>query len=268
MLFEPNELLRKYVHSVKDIYRHRYYVRNLPSTDLIVQSLAGYILDALEKGVRFRQFDCLKVMKAIVKDKHDTELSSETISLLFRLYRHYIFDSRGEFQWCATSLLRGRQLLDSEVSWIITNWQESAHLINRLLRYPVAHASIVQWAKARYKARDLEDRKSELIGLLILDSIPSLVGREKKETLIWAVYYSRAKDRDKARMLESLFSAQDAESFIKVCIRLRLVLACSPKSDPGVMRVFGPAAAWPPPGQEALDETDKTQPRTDHRQAA
>jgi len=48
----------------------------------------------------------------------------------------------------------------------------------------------------------------------------------------------------------------------------RVLVACSPRSDPGVMRVFGPAAAWPPPVQEALDETDKTQPRTDHRQAA
>ena len=223
MLFEPNGLLPQYVHSAHDIYKHRYYLRHLPSTDLTVQSLAGYILDALDKRMRFRQFDCLNVLRAIVKDEHDPELSSETISLLFGLYRHYIFDSRDKFQWCVSSLLRGRQLLDSELSWIITNWKKSAHLINRLLRYPVGHPSIIRWAEARCRAQDLEDRKSECIGLLISDTIPGFVAREKKEMPIWAVYYSRTTDEHKARMLESLFSAQNAESFIEVCIRLRLV---------------------------------------------
>ena len=223
MLFEPNAFLSKYVRSVKDIYQHRYYLKILPSIDSVIQPLAGFILDALENELRFRQFDCLKVIRAIVRDEHDPELSPETISLLFRLYRHYIYDSRDEIQWCVSSFLRGRQLLDSEVLWIISNWQESKHFINRILRYPVVHQRIIKWAKARYRAGDLADRKSELIGLLISDSIPSSVARETQETLIWAIYYSRAKEREKAQLLDSLFSTQYAESFIEVCVRLRLV---------------------------------------------
>lgn len=75
----------------------------------------------------------------------------------------------------------------------------------------------------------------------------------------------------------------DAPTWIAVCETLRgtartrrlpasgrrqVGLACSPKTDPAIMRVFGPAAAWSPPGQEALDEKDETQSGTDHCQAA
>ncbi len=224
MIFEPDFFLSKYVKTVQDIYRNRSFLKQLSCIDSVVQLLASIIISAVETEQRFRQLDCLKVLRAIVKDRHDPELSQETVSLLFKLYKHYIFDHREDIQWCISALLRGRQLRDSELSWIIERYKESEHLANRLLRYPVDSPLVYNWVKKIYDEGGIDGRNSELLGLMIRDCLPDKIKNESKETLIWAVFYSRANINIKAALLEELYSEENVKSFIEVCMRLELPL--------------------------------------------
>ena len=222
MILDPETYLQKYIRSLYDIYKYRVLLKQLPYKDYVVQYLANFILSALSNKQRFRQLDSLKVIKSITKCQHSPELSADTISILFRLYQHYIFYEKDEMQWCMSSILKDRPLLDSEISWIIDNCHKSKHLINRLLKYPFNNCLIDEWAHKMYKSEKLKGRKSELIGILIKNNIPDFVKQEKIERLIWAAFYSKVGLKIKSKILKSLFSPEALDSFIKVCVRLEL----------------------------------------------
>jgi hypothetical protein len=147
----------------------------------------------------------LKVLRAIIKNKDNGKLSSSTITKLFNLYQHYIFDEREEVQWCVSSLLKDKQLLDSEIQWFIGNYDKSVHLINRLLRYPIQNELIRKWALRAYTNKKLTERRSELIALLIEDDIPDAARGEKNEVLLWSVYYAKIEKQKKSVLLSKYF---------------------------------------------------------------
>lgn len=225
LLFEPECYLSSYVKNVRDIYNNKSFLKKLPCTDTVVNKISNLIVSAIEINKRFRQLDCLKILRAIIKDRHEQKLSQETVSLLFAIYKHYIFDHREEVQWCVSALLRGRKLKDSELSWIIKNYKQSDHLVNRLLRYPADNPSVFNWASELYNKGGIKGRNSELLGLLIRNGLPNNIKKETKETIIWAVFYSRASTNIKIDILEANYSEKNLKSFIEVCMRLRLPLA-------------------------------------------
>ncbi|HUW83633.1 MAG TPA: hypothetical protein VMZ31_12645, partial [Phycisphaerae bacterium] len=82
----------------------------------------------------------------------------------------------------------------------------------------------------------------------------------------WRSHYMDQCCVNVAIALEVLFSPHhQGETTHQIAFNL---VACSPRTDPCVMRVFGPAGAWPLPVKEALDEAEATQSGADHSQAA
>ena len=115
----PLQDAAKLVQSPKDIYELRSTLKYAQYSENIVRHLAYILVNAVDSGARFRQFDCLKVLRAIVKDQTEPQLSPETTSLLFRLYKHYIFHHREEVRWCVSAILRGRVLAELELDWLL-----------------------------------------------------------------------------------------------------------------------------------------------------
>jgi hypothetical protein len=88
----PEEFLPNHVKSVGNIYRNRAVLREMLSGEYVVSYLIDALVDALEHGTKFRTLDCLRVIRAILcNDPFGVELSSDTISKLFYLYRTFVF---------------------------------------------------------------------------------------------------------------------------------------------------------------------------------
>ncbi|MBU2609952.1 MAG: hypothetical protein KJ606_03250 [Chloroflexi bacterium] len=189
--------------------------------DYALNYLLDIVVKAVEDGVRFRTLDCLKVEKAILKNNpFGLELDSRTVGKLFYLYKTLISHKSEEIRACANLLIRFQCLSDDGVSWLISNWDRSEHLLNRLLRYPQKHPLITQWAKGIYQQGQLRDRQAEIVALLIDESIPSFV-TEYEDTIIWAIYYSRVFDKIKQRLLMERFLVESLDSLWKVSVRLK-----------------------------------------------
>lgn len=220
-LLLPEEFLPVYVRSTKDIYEHRSLLKQLLLGDYALNYLLDIIVKAVEDGARFRMLDCLKVVKAILKNNPlGLELDSRTVGKLFYLYKTFIFHKNEKIQACANLLVRFQCLNDDGVSWLVSNWNRSEHSLNRLLRYPKKHPLITQWAKGIYQQGQLRDRQAEIAALLIDESIPPFV-TEDEDTIVWAIYHSRVSDEIKQRLLMERFSVESLDSLWKVSVRLR-----------------------------------------------
>ncbi len=118
---------------------------------------------------------------------------------------------------------QGRPLSDEQIFWLIEHWQESEHIINRLLRYPYWNEHVANWATMNFSDNYLIERRSEVIGCTICNGTPESFQDEDWETLIWAIYFSRASLSDKENMLIEYFSTDIIDSYIDICLRLGLV---------------------------------------------
>ena len=220
---EPEGALDNYCSSIRDIYENRYLIRELPYKEWIVEKVGGIILSTINDRKRFRQLPCLKVLRAIVRDNYSPPLSKDTVSILFGIYRHYIFSGKPDYEWCVSSLIKDRELNSDEIEWLIDNWDKSDHLVNRLLRYPTDNRQVSDWAKERYEKDELLERKSELMARFIDGEFSSLLENEESPAaLTWAVYYSLSDIKAKEEMLIRIASLHDEENLLEVCSRLEL----------------------------------------------
>lgn len=220
-LLLPDELLPMYVGDAKDIYEHRALLKQLLLDDYALNYLLDIVVRAVEDGARFRTLECLKVIKAILKNNpFGLELDSRTVGKLFYLYKSFIFHKSEEVRACANLLIRFQFLSDEDVSWLISTWEKSEHSLNRLLRYPQKHPLITQWAKEVYQQRQLPKRQAETVALLIDESIPSFI-TDDEDTIIWAIYYARVSAEIKQRLLMERFSVGSLNSMWEVSVRLK-----------------------------------------------
>jgi hypothetical protein len=219
-LLLPEEHLLAYVRDTKDIYEHRSLLKQLLLDDKVLDHVLDIVIRAIEDKARFRTLDCLKVIKAILRNNpFGLELDTRIVRKLFYLYKTFIYHKSEEIQVCVNLLVRSQSLDDDCVSWLVSNWDRSEHSLNRLLRYTRRHPLIIQWAKDRYQQGQLLDRRAEVIALLIDESIPLFI-KEGNATLVWAIYYSRNSDETKQKLLMERFSAESLDALWKVSVKL------------------------------------------------
>jgi hypothetical protein len=194
-----------------------------PCTDYVIGHLAGLILTVTEQGKRFRKYECLRNIRQIIRnDPHRSALSSETLTLLFRLYQYYIYSDKEEIQWCVSTYLKDQTLTAHQITWLIENAASSVHLVNRLLRYPVRDAAIARWAQTCLAADLFNDRKAELLALLIEDELPACATGVPAETVLWAIYYAHIPVQEKSKLLRLVMTKEAAESALTIAMRLGL----------------------------------------------
>ncbi|MBI2856169.1 MAG: hypothetical protein HYX93_04915 [Chloroflexi bacterium] len=189
------------------------------------------LLKAVKEGIRFKKLDCLKVVKAILRNNPmGTELEAKTVSKLFFLYKSFVFHNNAEVRACVNLLIRYQRLTDEDVAWLVSTWDKSEHSLNRLLRYPEKHPLITKWAEEIYQQGQLAHRQAEVIAILLGESIPPFV-EEDDATIIWATYYAAVSDEVKQRLLLSRFSFENLDSLWEVSVRLKYTYVIEAMKD-------------------------------------
>jgi hypothetical protein len=220
-LLIPEQSLPLYIQSTKDIYERRNLLKQLLLSENTINYLMDIIIESVNNKSRFRTLDCLKVLRAVLRNNpFEIELNESTIKKLFFLHQTFILHKNEDVRACANSLVMSRRLDDEDIRWIIANWEKSDHLLNRLLRYPVKNSLISQWATEIYHSGKIRDRISEVVALLIDENIPPYV-KENQNTIVWSIYYARISDSTKKRHLMDNFSKESADSLWKIATRLK-----------------------------------------------
>ena len=225
MILRPARYLAREVRSVSDIFEHRHYLRDSHCSPNDLKHLLGIVLAAVEGKKRFRQLDCLKVLKRIIKSRFsDIPLSPEITDKLFAIYKNYIFSSNEEIQWAVSVFLKGRLLRNEQIRWLVEHYSESKHIVNRLLRYPVPDDLIRVWATTVLSdPTAMEERRAELVAILITNEIPKITPTPDSKTFAWAVFYASLLDKAvKTRLLKSVLDSENLDDVAEVATRSNL----------------------------------------------
>jgi hypothetical protein len=128
-------------------------------------------------------------LKSLVKKlPEDNNLSEETIAKLFEIYKHFIFSEKEDnIKWCVSCIIKDKKLSDEAIKWLVSNQLYSIHIVNRLLLYPCQHPQIKTWAEQVLSQddlqEDLQNRRSELIAILIEKDLPKAAIKENSSTI-------------------------------------------------------------------------------------
>ena len=220
VLFEPEKHLPQIARNVKDIYMQRFLLRDIPGSDFAVDYLASTVLEALKSKQRLRTYDCLKVIRSIIRNRNTKQLSTKITHKLFNLYQIFVFSEREEIQWCVSVFLKDQLLVSKDIDWLIENYSRSNHIANRLLRYPRPTDAIRRWAEEVRGSALLLERRPEIIGLLLPERFQELRSTEDAASLALGIYYARADDSEKEDMLMQMASIETVKPVMDVAMRL------------------------------------------------
>ena len=133
-----------------------------------------------------------------------------------------MFDRLDEIRWCVSAILKGKPLQPRQIRWLLDHYQESEHIVNRLLRYPRFDPAIADWARATMRTHKLAERMSELLGRLIFQTLPPEAAQLPIPTVLWGIYYSCAESPVKQRLLEQSASVDAVDDLIEIALRLHV----------------------------------------------
>ncbi len=222
MHFSPEKYLKKFVNTTADIFTERHLLKAVSFDNKSIEYIVGIIVEDIAANRRFRRVECLKVLKRIIKNRSSDEAySKELLENLFYLYRHFILVGSEEVQWAVSTYIKDHILNDECIKWLIDNYQESEHIANRLLRYPVRNERVSNWARNVLKSGELRDRISEIIGILIEEEVPSFV-QEDNTTIMWAIYYSKCSKTQKRKLILEHLDYENYLPAIVVANRLEI----------------------------------------------
>jgi hypothetical protein len=252
LLFEPRRLVAR-LKTVRDVFEYRHVLKQTAFSESLVEHVTRLVHEGLNTRARFRVFDSLRILRALILTGGERQLPSPTVERLVAIYEALIFDSCEEMQWCLSRLLKNQVLSDNTIGWLVDHWANSVHIVNRLLRYPKAHPRIVEWAAARRRCRDLEDRRSELISILLTTAPTEAFGNEDPELLGWAIMQSHLSRRAKIKRLSELVADLPAETLITFASRLGapILLKRALKSPNRASRQRGKTSNQPEPAHAA-----------------
>lgn len=219
IFFEPKAEVIRRISDVRAMWELRHELKQLSYHPAVFSRLARLVRAALAENRRFRVLDCVKILRVQVIESKGRQLPSPIVRDLFAIYRQLIFAGREELQWALSRLIRDQKLTDEEVAWLIEHWQESDHLVNRLLRYPVPHPKVAAWARQCYAAGLLSDRKSEVLALLILEDGIVPFAKEDPVVFAWALVRVALPLEQKLAHLEAL-ARLPAEVIVDISCRL------------------------------------------------
>lgn len=219
--YSPNEWVIKNIHNTKDIFVHKNTLKWLGGNQSLLDYLSTIILNDLKLKKNFRRVECLKVLKHIKKSIDNYgEIKPEIVVKLFDIYKFLIRSKSVDVLWSISSLLRDIYLPDDAIKWLVINYKESEHILNRLLGYPLTNNRISTWAKKVYLNNEYPERKSELLGKLIKIDFPAYVKNEDDNCLLWAIFKSNIKLNKKINLLIKYSSIEAMDSVIIISNRL------------------------------------------------
>jgi hypothetical protein len=224
MVFEPAEFFPKYLRTVDDVAEHRHLLEMCDYDDFAIEYLINLVLTKASDSREPNLIHALRLIQWILGNGsvNDPPPPVNIVDRLFDLYRHFVFSPHNDIRWCVSAILRGKPLQKDQIRWLIAHHEESGHLVNRLLRYPVFDPLVADWARDMLRTHQFEDRASELLGRLISQTLPPEAEQFPTETLMWAVYYSSAAHSIKQDLLQQYASNEAIRDLIIISIRLQM----------------------------------------------
>jgi hypothetical protein len=208
------------VRSVGDVWKYRFELKRCGYNGQLLFRCATLVHEAYQRKLRFRTYECLRVLRAQVIAAGNRPIAARTTRVLFEIYRGQIFTCNEKLQWILSRLIKGQHLDNSAIGWLLENWGRSNHVANRLLLYPGNNVQIAAWARSRLADGKLSERTSELVAILIpqagskvFESIPPVVAA-------WGVSKARISLRAKETALLGLIENLDAEIIVQIAERL------------------------------------------------
>jgi hypothetical protein len=220
MIFEPNKNFTEKLKNVKDIYYYKYELKSYGYDEETLEKCASLILRALQKKERFRKYDSIKVLKSQVISCQSS-LPPQIVRILFEIYRNLIFTANDDMKWALSRLIKNQVLDESEIQWLISNWRRSAHLVNRILLYPVENKPIVKWARERFLDKALPERTSDLIAIIFSETEINNFHGIDSETVAWGIAKSRCDREVIERELIDMIKQLSSASIIGIARRLQ-----------------------------------------------
>lgn len=222
LTFEPIKYVHQYIKNVKDLYEYRIPLKKINGNNKIISHIASIIIKAIDNHQKLRTLECLKILRALTKKIDNKELTPSTIEMLFRIYQEFIFRPNEQIQWCVSAIIKTKLLGDDAIEWLIKNQHKSEHIVNRLLLYPTSHPKIKLWAEKIYKKKLFEERRSELIALIIdHKNIEQLTIKEDLNTMSWAIYKAHLNRIEKIDLLKKYCDFESFASVVEIADRLQ-----------------------------------------------
>jgi hypothetical protein len=88
------------------------------------------------------------------------------------------------------------------------------------LLYPCHHPQIKNWAEQVLSKDDLQDRRSELIAILIEKDLLKTATKENSSTIQWAIFKSRLPYEHKIELLKQYSDFDSLQATIEIADRL------------------------------------------------
>ena len=204
----PDEIFQDY----KTILKYKELIRYAKPDKRILNHLLDIVIEKIKSNKRFQKITFIKLIRWHCDI---TFIDSKTSGKLFFIFKSLINEVNETIAWSLSVIIKDIELSQENIDWLIDNYEISKHIQNRLLKYPIPNKSITSWSNQRLKEKDLKNRLSELIGLLLnFDTDFTL---NDKTRLIWGVHYSKLPDKKKKELLVKHLTAENFEEFIKIC---------------------------------------------------
>ena len=204
----PEELLLDY----KSILGYKDLIRYAKPDRRILNHILDVVIEKIKTNQRFQKITFIK----LIRWQCDITFIDKDISdKLFFVFQSLICEINETISWSLGVTIKDVELSQTNINWLIENYELSEHIQNRLLRYPNPNKAITNWCDQRLKHKDLENRLSELIGLK-LNFFQKFTSKNKK-SLLWGIHYSKLEDNIKKELLLKHMTSDNFEELIKIC---------------------------------------------------
>jgi len=204
----PEEILLDY----KSVLEFKDLIRHSKADKRILSHLLDIVIDKITTKKRFQKITFIKLIRWQCDNSFiDSELSDK----LFFVFKSLIAEVNDKILWSLSVIIKDIELSEENIYWLIEHYQDSEHIQNRLLRYPIPNKEITTWSDQCLKQKKLQNRISELIGLK-LNFYPDF-NYKNKTSLLWGIHYSKLQDKIKKELLIKHMTHENFEELIKIC---------------------------------------------------
>lgn len=123
----PNECLGDY----NTILQFKHLIKRTIPNARVLGRLLDIVIDKIENRQRFQKLTMLKLIKHQLQHGN---LEKDTVDKLFFIFQALIIGATDEVAWKLTTTIKGIELSDEHIGWMIDNYDKSEHIVNRLLR--------------------------------------------------------------------------------------------------------------------------------------
>ncbi|HMR90630.1 MAG TPA: hypothetical protein PKD51_20860 [Saprospiraceae bacterium] len=210
----PDEILNNY----KAIIEYKNVIKYAKRDKRTLNCLLDVVINKINLNQRFQKGTLIK----LIRWQSDKTLVDPVISdKLFYIFKSLITNINEEISWSLSVTIKDIELSEENIEWLVHNYDKSIHIQNRLLLYPKPNKIITEWANKRLKQGDLDNRKSELIGLKL--NYNSNFSIKNKESLLWAIHYSKLNVERKKELLLKHTNSDSFEELIKICEKNKFI---------------------------------------------